>query len=320
MPQNGKTRIFFATDVHGSEQVWRKWINTYEYYKADILMLCGDLTGKVIVPLILQGDGTVYCHVFGRDFHFPNDKEKIREMEKKVRFSGYYPYVCGEEEVEKLQHDPRRQDELFDELMVKELERWLTILEEKLPKEVKVYVSPGNDDRFVIDPIIKNSERVEYPIGKVCNPCYDYEMITCEWSNPTPWDSPRECSEKMLREKLEEEFRRANGSERLICNFHCPPYNTRLDICAKIGKDLKPVAIFGKKQLIHAGSKAVREFIEEHQPLLGLHGHIHESYASEKIGRTLCINPGSEYTEGILRGYIIDLSRRGIEATWKVEG
>ena len=241
-------------------------------------------------------------------------------MKSKIRFSGYYPYVCDEEELRELERHPVKVDRLFDKLMAEELGRWLRMLEEKLSEDIEVYVSPGNDDKSVIDSVIDECERVVYPVGKVCNPCYDYEMITCPWTNPTPWSSPRECSEKILREKLEKEFKRVTSTEKLLCNFHCPPHGTRLDICPKIDKDLKPVVRFGQVVTIHAGSKAVRDFIEEHQPLMGLHGHIHESYASEKIGRTICINPGSEYTEGILRGFVIDLTKEGVGSYWKVEG
>ena len=61
------------------------------------------------------------------------------------------------------------------------------------------------------------------------------------------------------------------------------------------------------------GSIAVRAAIEKYQPLLGLHGHIHESRSAQKIGRTLCINPGSEYGEGVLRGILLELSSKGLE-------
>ena len=55
------------------------------------------------------------------------------------------------------------------------------------------------------------------------------------------------------------------------------------------------------------GATSVRKAIEEYQPLLGLHGHIHESRGVARLGRTICINPGSRYNEGILQGVIIDL-------------
>jgi Icc-related predicted phosphoesterase len=57
------------------------------------------------------------------------------------------------------------------------------------------------------------------------------------------------------------------------------------------------------------GSTAVREAIERHQPVLSLHGHVHESRGTAKIGRTLAINPGSEYNQGLLRGAIVQLNK-----------
>jgi Icc-related predicted phosphoesterase len=66
------------------------------------------------------------------------------------------------------------------------------------------------------------------------------------------------------------------------------------------------------------GSTAVREAIERQRPLLGLHGHVHESAGVEKIGRTVCINPGSDYGDGILRGAIVELDRdRGVR-NWQL--
>ncbi len=72
--------------------------------------------------------------------------------------------------------------------------------------------------------------------------------------------------------------------------------------------------------MIPVGSKAIRVAIEKYQPLLGLHGHIHESKASQYLGRTLLLNPGSEYTEGILRGFFIEYDSEGIKNYWKIEG
>jgi len=56
------------------------------------------------------------------------------------------------------------------------------------------------------------------------------------------------------------------------------------------------------------GSTAVRELIEEYQPPLSLHGHIHESRGKTRIGETIAINPGSVYSEGSLQGAVIDLA------------
>jgi len=69
-----------------------------------------------------------------------------------------------------------------------------------------------------------------------------------------------------------------------------------------------------------AGSKSVRRAIEKYQPLLGLHGHIHESQSVAKIGKTTCINPGSEYGEGVLRGCIVILGDGKIEGYQMTRG
>lgn len=313
-------RVYFATDVHGSERVWRKWLAVPEHYKADILILAGDLTGKSIIPLIEQKDGTYTCKIFGRRMVARNKRE-IDKVKDDIRFSGYYPIVCTQKEVEELKRNPKKVDELFERVMVDNMRRWLHMVEEHVPKDVKVIVMPGNDDTFSIDKPIKESERVIYPLKKAIPLCFDYEMISMDWSNPTPWDSPRECSEKELWKKLEKlvSFVTVDWS-RVICNFHCPPYMTLLDLAPKLDKDLKPVYVLGESVREHVGSKSVREFEEKYQPLLGLHGHIHESYASDRVGRTLVVNPGSEYTEGILRGFILDFTKEKIERWWKVEG
>jgi hypothetical protein len=67
------------------------------------------------------------------------------------------------------------------------------------------------------------------------------------------------------------------------------------------------------REMAQVGSTAVAEMIEKYQPLLGLHGHIHEATGKRQIGRTLCVNPGSNYTEGILNGFILTLDDKKIK-------
>jgi Icc-related predicted phosphoesterase len=93
-----------------------------------------------------------------------------------------------------------------------------------------------------------------------------------------------------------------------IFNFHCPPYGSGLDLAPRLDETLKPVVIGGVVETIPVGSTAVRSAIERYQPQLGLHGHIHESRGAQRLGRTLCLNPGSEYQDGILRAAVIDFS------------
>jgi Icc-related predicted phosphoesterase len=313
-------RAYFAADVHGSELVWRKWLNVPNFYNVDIMILAGDLTGKAIKTIIKNEDGTYRVKLFGKEIKIYNEKE-LEQIKQQLRDAAFYVHVCTKEEFEEMKENQDKLDKLFTDSIVNNLNRWLDMAAEKVPKDVKVYVMPGNDDIFDIDDIIQKHDNVIYPLGKAIPFCFDYELISLEWVNPTPWKSPRECSEAELSKKLKElECQVACDWDKVICNFHCPPFNTKLDLAPKLDKKLRPVYFFGQAEAEHVGSKAIRKFIEEHQPLLGLHGHIHESYASDHIGNTLVLNPGSEYQQGILRGFIAELSKKGVERWWKVEG
>ena len=89
----------------------------------------------------------------------------------------------------------------------------------------------------------------------------------------------------------------------VVAVLHAPPYGSGIDAAPALAKNFK----LKKGETMPVGSTAVRDFIERSQPLLGLHGHVHEGRGTATIGRTLCINPGSEYTEGILNGTIVEL-------------
>jgi hypothetical protein len=99
-----------------------------------------------------------------------------------------------------------------------------------------------------------------------------------------------------------------------IFNFHCPPYATGIDSGPKLGADFRVTAGAGGVEMVPVGSTACRDAIERHQPLLGLHGHLHESRGTYKLGRTLCVNPGSEYTEGVLRGALFELKKGKVKS------
>ena len=316
-----RTRIFFTTDVHGSEQCWRKFLNVTKFYKEiDVALLGGDTTGKVIVPIVEQSDGS-WRASFNKEYHMKSEKE-IEEAEKIIRYCGSYPYRTTPEDVEKLENDKNALDELFDHVIVSELERWMGLIEDRVPPHVKVIVNPGNDDSFLIDDVIRKSERVIYPLDEVVYLDDIHPMISLEWVNPTPWNSPRECSEKELAQKIDKVFDMVDPGEypKLLCNFHTPPYGTRLDEAPKLTKDLKTIQIAGHQLTEPVGSKAVREAILKNVPLMGIHGHIHESAGAVTLGKTQLVNPGSEYGEGILRGYIIDLTKDGIEKFWGTRG
>jgi len=306
-----KVRIIFSTDVHGSEMYWRKWMKSAEYYKADVIIMAGDLTGKAIIPIIKKDNE--YIYTFQDKKYTLHSEDKVEEACNELRLKGFYPFICTLDEVKELQKNKKKLDELFDRLMVEGIERWMKLVEENVDKNVEVIVNPGNDDIFEIDDAIKNSERVIYPLEKVVTIGGKYEMITCEWVNPTPWDSPRECSEEELMKKIRKETDRLSSYENALFNLHAPPYNTHLDIAPALDKSLRQKTTLGTPVMDHVGSTAVRDIIEELQPLMGLHGHIHESAGSQKIGRTICLNPGSKYTAGIFSAYIIDLTPEGVK-------
>jgi Icc-related predicted phosphoesterase len=304
------TKIFFATDLHGGETYFGKILSVAKTYNVDVLLISGDLTGKAIVPIVQLADDRYVTNFFGE--RSVSEKE-LPELEKEIRRVGYYYMVCNRGEYEELKAEPGRIDKLFDKLMRDTVENWIRRIREILPKEMRVIMNPGNDDSFVVDDALKQSDRTEYTIGKITELDAWHSLVSCEWVNPTPWSSPRECSEKELEKRLRSETSRASDTQHLICDFHAPPYNTPLDSAPKLGSDLKPKLFMGQPIFEHVGSKAVRNVFEDIQPKLGLHGHIHESAGQCKIGKTLCVNAGSEYVEGIMHGCLITLTEEKVD-------
>ena len=309
------TRVFFTSDVHGSEICFLKFLNSAKFYKADALILGGDITGKLIVPLIQQPDGSHLAEFLGIPQIVKTEEER-QKLEKQIRDSGYYPYLTTQDEFDKLHEDKRLLDGVFSTVMANGVKRWISIAEERLKgSNVKCYISPGNDDRFDIDDALKNSTSVICPEDRVVRIDQHHEMITTGWTNSTPWHSPRETTEEKLDEILNNMISKVEQMKNCIFNLHCPPYGTPLDIAPELDESLKPkVTSGGGTSMIHVGSTTIRKAIVDHQPLLAVHGHIHEARGVMKIGRTLCVNPGSEYGEGILRGLLVNLDEKSIKS------
>jgi Icc-related predicted phosphoesterase len=314
------TRIFFTSDVHGSEVCFMKFLNAAKFYEANVLILGGDITGKMIVPIVEEQDGCAFANFLGTQ-QVVKTKEERQALEKNIRNTGYYPFLTTPTEFEKLQADKKLVDELFSKVMADSVKRWVGIADERLKgMNVKCYISPGNDDRFDIDPVLKASSVVVCPEEETVSIDDHHEMVTSGWANTTPWHSPREVPEEELIKKFEPMLQKIQNMETSIFNLHCPPHNTPIDLAPELDETLKPVVKGGGVNMIHVGSITVRKLIEQYKPLLGLHGHIHESRGFVKIGRTLCINPGSEYGEGVLRGAIINLDQKGIKSHILTQG
>ncbi len=312
------TRILFATDMHGSEGVWRKFLNASAMLKVNVAICGGDLTGKMIVPVVKQKDGKYsYYHLKQT---YTVDESEIEKAMKQIRGIGYYPYVTNESEYEEMVKSPKKVDEVFHKVMISTIKNWLDLIPQKVPSETKVIVCPGNDDRLAVDEIVNKHKHVVNGEGNILEIDASHAMVSCGWVNPSPWKTTREEEEEKLEERLEKYISQLKNAENAIFNFHAPPYQSKLDEAPLLDKDLNPLIQGGSVIMVPVGSKAVRKMIEKYQPFLGLHGHIHEAAGSMKIGKTYCVNPGSEYAEGILRAFLIEFKGNKIIRLQRIEG
>jgi Icc-related predicted phosphoesterase len=302
------TRVFFCTDLHGSDVCFKKFVNAADFYGTKILIMGGDVTGKMVVPIAEQPSGTYLTSFAGQDLEFTSTDE-VTAFKKQLGNMGFYPATMDEEQFRSIKASQDEQDRLFKDLIRTRLEQWLEYVGDKLSGTgVRVFAAPGNDDFFDVDELLDASDTIELLEMKVHRLTDEHEIITSGWTNPTPWNTERECSEEELAVRLEAMFGQVEDMERCIFNIHVPPNNSKIDICPKLDADMKVVYDMGNPVMAAAGSTAVREAIERLQPLVGLHGHIHEGRGETKIGRTLCLNPGSVYSEGVLNGLLLTLA------------
>jgi uncharacterized protein len=313
-----RTRIFFATDVHGSEQCFRKWLNAARVYDAQVLILGGDVTGKMLIPLVSNGDGVWRGEIYAEPVEARTEEELVA-LQRRIRTMGRYDVLLTAEEKRDVDSEPRRLDGLFHRAMRESLERWVALAEERLAGSgVACFVMLGNDDFDELAESLRGSEVVRYAEDAPAELPGGFELASVGYSTPTPWDSPREEPEEQLAGRIERAVAQLREPEQAIFNFHCPPYGTHLDQAPQLDAELRPVVDASGLRTGPVGSKAVREAIERVGPILGLHGHVHESPAAQKLGRTLCVNPGSEYADGILRGAIVDLDRDKGVRRWQI--
>jgi uncharacterized protein len=298
-------RLFFATDIHGSEVCWKKFLNSGKHYEADVVILGGDMTGKALVPIVDDGDGTWHATLL-ENREVLNGEEEVKAFGDAVMRRGYYPFRTTPDELRELSEDEPRWHALFEEHMLGTVERWMEMADERLGGTgIRVFVCPGNDDQLDVDQVVANAKTVELGEGRVVD-VEGFQLASTGWANRTPWDTYREEDEPDLLERMEKMLTEVTAEpERTIYSLHCPPYGTGLDDAPQLTAemDLKDAG----RSTVPCGSTAVREVIERHQPALSLHGHIHEARGTRRLGRTLCINPGSSYEQGQLLGAVIDL-------------
>jgi Icc-related predicted phosphoesterase len=300
---------------------FKKFLNAGKFYKVDAIILGGDITGKLVVPIVKQPDDTYTCKHAGATYSL-RSVDELDQFRKRIENQGFYPFAAERNEIENFRVNKEKVDELFIQLMCRRIEEWVQLADERLRGvSYDCYIQPGNDDRYEIDPLLKKSEKIINPDGKIIQLDRAHEMISTGHANTTPWNCPRDESEEKLAEIVEAMASHVKDMKNCIFNVHCPPYGTHLDIAPKLDETLKPVVDAGGGiKMIAVGSSSVRKAIEAHQPLMGLHGHIHESKGAQHLGRTLILNPGSEYGEGILRGVVIELNDEGIRTHQFVQG
>jgi uncharacterized protein len=301
-----RMRIVFATDLHGSEACFRKWVNSARVLEASCLVMGGDITGKSIVPIVENGEGWVAELGHGREV--ARDEEELASLRKRIRAGGRYDVDLTPEQLGRLADDAELRASLFKTAIQDSLRRWIEVAEERLPATgTPAFFMLGNDDEDELLDGIGRSDALQYGEGKVCELPGGYEMISFGYSTPTPWHTPRELSEERMAEEIERLAGQLSDRRRAIYNLHCPPRDTHLDQAAILDDQLRPKQGAAGTMMGSVGSSAVREAIERDEPLLGLHGHVHECSAVQRLGPTLCVNAGSEYQSGVLKAAILEL-------------
>lgn len=301
-------RYFFATDIHGSDRCFRKFLAAATVYGADALILGGDIAGKAVVPIIKVGADRYRVRFQGANAEVP--VTELIAVEDRIKFNGLYPHVCELEEYERLVAEPEYQRSLFRQLIITQIGNWRVLAADRLPDTVRCIITPGNDDPRDIDPVLEERGKVECPEGAVVavGPML---LASLGDTNRTPWDTEREFEESELARRIDQMVAPYATQGPLLFNFHCPPYASGLDTVIALDEQCAPVIKRGTPVEVPVGSSAVRAAIEQYKPKVGLHGHIHESHGIRRIGSCMCVNPGSDYASGVLKGALVDVTADG---------
>lgn len=312
-------RLFYAGDVHGSRVCWKKFINAAAHYPADALIMGGDLTGKALVPIVRRGDGSYAARVIG-EVREARTAEELDQIQAAIATNGMYPLIVDQEEADALERDKERRGRAFERALLDELRLWVEFADERLAGTgVRAYVIPGNDDPWSIDEVLASGSAVD-ACDEALRTLGPHEMVSFGYANRTPWHTPRELDEEEIYSRLKALVDQLERPRSAIFNIHVPPRDSSLDTAYEVDEDLRYVTKGGRPHEIPTGSSAVRQLIEETQPLLSLHGHIHESKGVTKIGRTVAINPGSDYGSGHLDGCLVHIAPDRVVNQYLVSG
>lgn len=313
-----RLRLFIASDCHGSDRCFRKVVRGLSFYRADLAVIAGDLAPKDLVVIKRDGNGHL-ARAAGASTSTPI-AEPLDVFRKRLADAGCLT-VLTPDEADPLTGRGSRKDwqYLFDGAFTRKLDEWRSFAERELGTgAARLLWVPGNDDAHWMDQQLENAPffNLELRAFKHGN---DLHFAGMGGSNPTPWDTPREYAESEIALRLDRLVERSSG-DGMIAVIHVPPHASGLDSAPALKSDLSYEMIMGNPVLKPVGSTAVRAFIERVQPLLVLSGHVHEARGSTRIGRTLCVNPGSLYYSGVLLGCIIEIQNRQIVSVEFTEG
>lgn len=310
-PNTGRAvRIFFCSDLHASRKCWKKFLNAAAFYRADVIIVGGDITGKFVVPVIDRGGGRRTATFLGVDRR-ADTPEELDRLETWIADAGQYPVRMTPDEHDWHGADRARIDALFHRLVLDRVDAWVDEADAKMRGSgVRVLVSAANDDLLEVDDALARSEVIEDPNGRVLDLGDGFELLGMGWGNPTPWACPRDIPEDELARRIDAVAATVRDPSRTIFSLHVPPLGSGLDLAPRLDDYLRPRLGGGGLEMVSVGSSATREAILRYRPLLGLHGHIHESKGIRRLDGVTIANPGSEYGEGVLDGLIVDLDRR----------
>jgi Icc-related predicted phosphoesterase len=307
-------RIFFSSDLHGSDVCFRKFLNAREFYHADVLLLGGDLCAGSIV-FAEQIDAGWQVRLAGRDLLL-RDQSELEKFRSALANKGHLLKLQSHQDPGSPDQGSDRED--LDHEIQAQLRRWVELAATKSPRH-PVYFVPGNDDPYYLDDIFEfppfiNIHRKHILLDE------ETSIMGIGGSTPTPWKTEREYSEEQLEGFVTSTFNTKLDQKSLILLSHCPPHNSGLDLAPALLGDFSYELHLGMPRPVPVGSLAIREALRQLAPILGLFGHVHEGRGHTKIHQTLCINPGSAPWSGRLQGCLVDISEGKVASFQLTEG
>lgn len=305
--------IFYVADIHGSDLCFRKWLNAAGFYGADVLVIGGDLTGKVLLPIYPAGGHNEAWTATWKDrVHRLETSSEVAELIRLARNDGAYGFVTTADEMAEIGASIERERAVFGRLKVEALEAWLALADERLAdRRTRAFLMAGNDDPPEIDALLAEARSLVDVQGAATELAPGIWMASRGESTPTPWHTPRELPDPALGELVRDAVSGLPTGGTTIWNLHMPPYDTGVDRAPRLNDSLHvQYDGSGEPIMVPVGSQAIRDLIAEGEPTIALHGHIHEGRGRYRIGRTVGFNPGSQYQDGVLQGMLLRVSAR----------